>query len=214
MMELDMLRSGKKLTFKQNEELDDILRNIFTNNPNHWDNSPLYLDNNRDLNRVIKWILVGKINVYEHEFVFTAPNEDNEAAMMLYEYCREISRARTNILLPLVYYNAILYLDSLHLSFQKIDNSSKIMYMRKNRYDSILDKIGENISNPYFFYDFLRHDQNFDELETAILCECGSVNAYRVESGLIYNGNNYIIFPFPMNEGELTGKMYYFEMDV
>lgn len=213
-MEANALRNGQRLDWKQywaDGELDKVLRNIFTNNPSYWDNSPLYLDYHGNMNRAVNSMLSGDIAVFEHEFPFIRPDENHREEMTLFEYCCEISKARTNILLPLVYYNAILYLDVLNLSFEKIDNSSKIMLIRKNTYHSILSKIKENISNPFYLYFHFRDIDNFIDLNTSITCECGSVNAYRVELGLFHNESNYVIFPFPTDEDETVGKMYYFE---
>lgn len=215
MIGIDLLRNGKKLDFHQyktGEELDEVLRTIFTNNPSHWDNSPLYLNYDGDLNNIVKAMLAGQVNVFEHEFSFVWPDYDKQEESELYDYCREISKVRTNILLPLVYYNAILYLDKLHLSPHKVDTTSKLMRIRRNKYDSILNEIKNNYDNPFYLYYHLRDNDKFADLEESTICECGSVNAYRVEMSLIYNESNHIIFPFPIDEDEAIGKMYYCQL--
>ena len=211
-MSCDLLKSDNKMDFSQYQtygELDPILMKIFTNNPYFWSDRPLYLDSTGGLSNVIKGMITGQINTYEHKFPFVEPNEDNKAEVSLYNYCFDISRVRSNPLLPLVYYNAFLYMDGLGLSMRRIDNTSKIMHIRKNRYKSILNIIEQ--AGPGFYIDyFLHHSNNFEDIDEMIRCECGTVEAYRVESGIFYGADGYVIFPFP-TEDEI-GRMYYFEM--
>lgn len=207
-----LIRNGKKMSFSQYKtygEIDKVLRKIFTNNPYYWSNSPLYLDSRGELNNVVKGMITGQINIYEHTFPFIEPDENRKAEATLYNYCFDISKVRSNPLLPLVYYNAVLYMDSLGLSMCKTDNTSKIMYVQKNRYESILNVI--EYQRPIFgLDDFFRHSDSFDDIEKTIHCECGTVEAYRVESGILYKNGGYIIFPFPTDD-ENIGRMYYFE---
>ena len=114
----NLLRNGKKMDFSRYEtygDLDKVLRKIFTNNPYFWSDRPLYLDSTGNLSNVVRGMITGQINVYEHTFSFVEPNEDNKAEVSLYNYCFDISRVRSNPLLPLVYYNAFLYMDGLGL---------------------------------------------------------------------------------------------------
>jgi hypothetical protein len=211
-MDANLLRSGKKMDFSQCKtygELDCVLKNIFTNNPSFWGNGPLYLDNTGDLSNVIKGMLTKQINCYEHKFNFIKPDERKHEEVVLYNYCFGISKVRSNPLLPLVYYNAFLYMDSLGLSMHRTDNVSKIMCVRKNKYSSIFDEIN-GIRSKYDLDCFLHNSDRFVDIDETIRCECGTVEAYRVESGIFYGADGYIVFPFP-TDGEI-GRMYYFEM--
>jgi hypothetical protein len=208
----DLFRKGEKMSFSQyktHEELDQILRKIFTNNPYFWSDRPLYLDGAVGLNNVVKGMLTNRVNVYEHKFAFVEPDENKREESILYDYCFDVSKARSNPLLPLVYYNAFLYLDSLGLSIHRIDNVSKIMYVRKNKYDSILNEM-RDINHRYELDSFFYGSDQFDDIDLSIHCECGSVEAYRVDAGIFYGVDGYVIFPFPTkNDG---ASMYYFEM--
>lgn len=206
-----LLKQGVKMEFSQYktyDELDPILKKIFTNNQCFWNDAPLYLDSAGNLSNVVRGMIIGQINVYEHRFPFVKPDGTHQEEIILYNKCFDISRTRRNLLLPLVYYNAFLYMDSLGLSMQKIDNVSKIMCVRKNKYDSILNemrKINHIYELDHFFYD----DDQFDDIDLSIHCECGSVEAYRVEAGIFYGLDGYVIFPFPIEDNAMS--MYYFE---
>jgi hypothetical protein len=208
----DLLKNGSRMDFSQYEtygEIDKVLRNIFTNNPYYWSDSPLYLDSTGDLSNVVKLMLTNQINVYEHEFPFVEPNETKQEEIVLYNYCFGISKVRSNPLLPLVYYNAFLYMDKLNLSMHKTDNASKIMYVRKNKYNSIFEEI-KKIGPRFDWHYFLNYSNSFDNIDIPLNCECGSVEAYRVELGMFYGASGYLIFPFPTDD-ETIGRMYYFE---
>lgn len=206
-----LISNGKKMDFSRYTtygELDEVLRGIFTNNPYFWGNNPLYFDSSGELSDAVKGMITGLINVYEHTFPFVEPAETDQSNIMLYNYCFDISKVRSNPLLPLVYYNAFLYMDSLGLSMHRTDNTSKIMHVQKNKYRSIFDVINK-LSTRFGLDYFLRHSNSFEDIDRTISCECGTVEAYRVESGMLYGHGEYIIFPFPLDEA--IGKMYYFQ---
>lgn len=231
-MDSNLLGNGRKIDFTQCktvEELVKILDKIFTNNPCFWKQKPLYLNSSGYFNKLIEYILSGKVDVYEYTFPFTEPNEENQAEMSLYDYCWKISKVRTNSLLPLVYYNAFLYMDKLNLSIHNKDNTTKIMYVSKKNYsNTIFEEIGNHIYHicgNYYDVDwsFLGEMYSYDifpgdsketcDAGIALDCECGSVGAYRVEMGMMNGKNGYVIFPFP-TENEEIGNMYYFKFNI
>lgn len=208
----ELTQQGTRMNFSQYKtygDIDVVMNKIFTNNPYFWGARPLYLDSSGQLNNVIKAMIAEKINVYEHTFTFTNPDENNQQEVALYNYCFGISKVRSNPLLPLVYYNAVLYMDSLGLSMHLMDNTSKIMCVQKNKYSSILNIITQQDPRLNLMH-FFRHSDNFEDINGTIRCECGTVEAYRVESCLLYGGDGYIIFPFPTDR-EKIGRMYYFD---
>jgi hypothetical protein len=84
------------------------------------------------------------------------------------------------------------------------------VYIKKNKYDSILDVMTRSRIR-FDIDDFLRNYNNFEDVDNVIRCECGTVEAYRVEAGIFYGCDGYIIFPFPTDDEEI-GRMYYFEL--
>jgi hypothetical protein len=211
-MEIGLFDVDKKMDFSQcktYEEINDVFSKIFTNNPYFWGRHPLYLDYNGNLSKVVKGALSNKINIYEYKFSWIEPDETKPEDIIIYNHCFDISRVRSNPLLPLVYYNAFLHMDTLGLSMHRMDNTSKIMYVRKNKYTSIFDEIkrhGDRFDLSYFLYA----SNMFVDIDDTIRCECGSVDAYRVEAGIFYGADAYIIFPFPTGD-KLIGSMYCFE---
>lgn len=212
-MEQTFIEHGELIDFTKfnsDKEIIDILNRIFMNHPVYGKNDPpLYFTEDGQPKEIIYQVLEGNIKVYRHQYSFIETDNgfDDDVMQALYVFSRHLSRAKNRKELPTLYFNMVLLLDKMSLFPCRVNRLSKIMYLKRNKMGSVKDLAMEhNLLNPFFD----EREDLLENLDKLVMCECGSVDAERLEYPMLEGGADYMIFPFCIDEENMIGECYYF----
>lgn len=192
------------INFSNVETLDDvdkILSNIFTNNPNFWGKNTLYYDYyGKDILGLVKQFIRGDISIYRYKYILPEmPNENDKRDVIKYKMFYRWSKAKYDTL-PLLYWCADSFLNSCGYSLYNLSNVSKNITVVKNNYSDT--KEDRAYSSPYHYTMFRENEENYTFLDKSISVYIGEIDVVKINN-VISSGNNYVlVFPYFLSDEE------------